>query len=102
MVDIETLLYYDGEKLQFDKINNIIYAWYDYAIDYEIWFKIKLDKENIDLYLSSKKSLYDILIEGETYLFKRNYLESFDYDFEKISDFSKLEMPTKDSFLNLS
>ena len=96
---VETLLYYDGDKLQVDEEENIIYAWYDYFDDYEEWFKVDIDSKRITAYLDGKISLYEILITGKTSLFKRRYSDLKDYDFEEITNFDNFEMPTKDSYL---
>jgi len=97
---VETLMYYDGEKLQIDRYNHIVYVWYDDIIDYEAWFQIKLNKEDFHAYLDNKKSLYDILLLGDTYIFKRDVLECYDFDFEKVLNFDMYDLPDKDSFLN--
>lgn len=98
---VETLWYYDGDKLQIDKEKNIVYLWYDYKDEYEEWFKIELSESSFNKYLNNEITAYDILTQGETSLFHRNYSTLNDTKFNKIIDFSKFEMPTKDSYLNI-
>jgi len=95
-----SLMYHDGSKLLVDIESSQLLLWYNYDEDYEEWFLVKSNEENIHKYMTSKMSLLEIIKTSNVFMGIR---ENDDYysikNLKKIVDLDDYELPAFDLFL---